>query len=100
MNCPSCGNEVFEGAEICFDCGEPLIEGAERGHRTPPEPEPVAVPSNAGSFRSTPPNAAAPPKKKRATDEPDPIRCPGCGCKNAPESPRCRNCGDPLRSRD
>jgi hypothetical protein len=112
MNCPSCGEEVQPGADLCLGCGEPLSPG--RVTPTAPLPSPhaqLARPPSADAaqaavgqgaerdpifesrervFAARP--VAAPRRRSSADDEKDP-RCPGCGVRNPREAARCRGCG-------
>ena len=99
MKCPSCGAAVEEGADLCLECGEPTGESpAAKVARNenvirppantfaPPKPQP----------RPTPPPPTKPvAKKKWAVEEPEPLRCPGCGVKSHAE--RCPNCGNKMK---
>jgi zinc-ribbon domain len=70
-----------------------------------PKPGAPAAAPKAGAPASTPRPGAAPPppptlpdkpasKRKWATEEPEPARCPGCGVKSHAE--RCPSCGNKM----
>jgi DNA-directed RNA polymerase subunit RPC12/RpoP len=52
----------------------------------PPPPSPKTIPATPVA------------KKKWPTEEPEPVRCPGCGVKS--HAARCPNCGSKLRHDD
>ena len=108
MNCPDCGSVVEEGADLCMECGEPIgdsvaariaradgerarvefdREGETRRLRDaalPPPPSPTAI------------TVKLPPVKLPLNvDEPEPVRCLGCGVLS--RAVRCPGCGAPLR---
>jgi predicted amidophosphoribosyltransferase len=113
MKCPSCNAAVEDGADLCLECGEPMGESpaakVARGEnviRPPadtfaPKPKPAPTPPPVTS--KAPPAAPTVPgkpaaKKKWATEEPEPLRCPGCGLKS--HAARCPNCGNRIKPDD
>jgi hypothetical protein len=95
MQCPSCGAAVEEGADLCLECGEPMGDSpAARVART--EAPTAPVPRIAPEAVVAPARAA--PKKKWKEEEPEAIRCPGCGIPSKRE--RCPGCGVILRRSD
>jgi predicted amidophosphoribosyltransferase len=105
--CPSCKAPVEDGADLCLECGEPMGDSpaANAARNEPPPTAPPTVPA------SGPPKPKGPPppspktipatpvaKKKWSTEEPEPVRCPGCGVKS--HAVRCPNCGTKLRHDD
>lgn len=114
MTCPSCGATVEEGADLCLECGEPLGDSpaakAARAENVirppvstfapkPAAPNPVAAPRPAVPPPPSPTIPAKPAaKRKWATEEPEPLRCPGCGVKS--HAARCPNCGNKLKRDD
>jgi predicted amidophosphoribosyltransferase len=116
MKCPSCGAAVEEGADLCLECGEPMgdspvariIRGEDANTSPLPklDPFPVAVvqtrPAKTEAVRlasivqKRPPSAK--PKMRRVDDDPEPVRCPGCGMPSTRQ--RCPNCGTVLRHDD
>lgn len=115
--CPSCKAPVEDGADLCLECGEPMGDSpAANAARAEPPPAPKPPPPTARPTpRPTPPPgtvpARSPPppgpktvpampaaKKRWAAEEPEPVRCPGCGVKS--HAARCPNCGTRLRSDD
>jgi predicted amidophosphoribosyltransferase len=110
MKCPSCGAAVEEGADLCLECGEPMGESPaakvarnENVIRPPantfgtPKPAPRPTPPPATKPPPPPPTLPGKPaaKKKWAVEEPEPLRCPGCGVKSHAE--RCPNCGNKMK---
>jgi hypothetical protein len=124
MKCPSCGAAVEDGADLCLECGEPMgdspaakLARAENVIRPPastfaPPPKPASAAPAAKPIAPQPtpipptrPGAPPPPsptipakpsaKKKWAAEEPEPVRCPGCGVKS--HAARCPNCGNKLK---
>ena len=102
--CPSCKAPVEDGADLCLECGEPMGESpAAKVARADPPP-PTATPTANPAPRPAPPPppktmpAMPAAKKKWAAEEPEPVRCPGCGVKS--HAARCPNCGTKLRSDD
>lgn len=66
-----------------------------------PKPKPTPVPPTLrGAPAPSAPTIPAMPaaKRKWATEEPEPVRCPGCGVKSHAE--RCPNCGNKLKHDD
>jgi predicted amidophosphoribosyltransferase len=109
MKCPGCGAAVEDGADLCLECGEPMGESpAAKVARTenvirPPAdvfapPKPSKPPPSPPPPAPTIPAKPAAKAKKWATEEPDPVRCPGCGVKSHAE--RCPNCGTKLKHDD
>ena len=92
MTCKFCGNEISEGADVCFICGQPVEQPAEAPEREPASepvveeaapaeavyaPEaPVAPPVVAVAPAPAPAPAAAaePEKKSKKKKEKDPNR--------------------------
>ena len=117
MKCPGCGAAVEDGADLCLECGEPMGESpaakVARGEnviRPPadvfvpprpaaPKPPPVDKPV-VGVMKPPTPTLPAKPaaKRKWAAEEPEPVRCPGCGVKS--HAARCPNCGTRLKHDD
>ena len=125
MNCPSCGALVEDGADLCLECGEPMGDSpaarVARSEAAAPAPAggeviippagtfkdapPVAAPARsaaptvaAPARSAAPPVAAKPAYKKWRNEEPEPIRCPGCGLKTL--AVRCPSCGNRVRPDD
>jgi predicted amidophosphoribosyltransferase len=121
MKCPSCGASVEEGADLCLECGEPMGESpaakVARGENVirPPAdvfeakkpiariPTPKHTPSPLTKPSAPPPPSPTIPakpaaKRKWAQEEPEPVRCPGCGVKS--HATRCPNCGTKLKHDD
>jgi predicted amidophosphoribosyltransferase len=125
--CPSCGAAVEDGADLCLECGEPMgdspaaklaraenvIRPPANAFAAPKPPPPVAAPKPppVGASKPAAPVAAPKPpapsptsparpsaKRKWATEEPEPLRCPGCGVKSHAE--RCPNCGNKMKHSD
>lgn len=84
MKCPGCGAAVEAEQDFCMECGEPIAQAA--------VVDVEAVPPVKAETK-----AAARPKWKR-TEEPEPVRCPGCGIPS--RKTRCPGCGVRLRSDD
>jgi predicted amidophosphoribosyltransferase len=112
MKCPSCGAAVEEGADLCLECGEPMGDSpaaklARQENVIRPPATTFVAPKPPGT---PPPKAPGPPppaptlpgkpaaKKKWATEEPEPLRCPGCGLKTL--AARCPSCGNRVRPDD
>jgi predicted amidophosphoribosyltransferase len=97
MKCPSCGAAVEDGADLCLECGEPM--GESPAAKVARDENVIRPPADA----FVPPKPAPPPtlpgkpvaKKKWAVEEPEPVRCPGCGVKS--HAARCPNCGNKLK---
>jgi predicted amidophosphoribosyltransferase len=99
MNCPGCQATVEEGADLCLECGEPLgdsvvaraVRGEVRQNVAPSiSPNPSRIPAAVtvpGKLRA-----------RRGADEPEPVRCPGCGIPTT--RARCPGCGSVLRRDD
>jgi len=109
--CPSCKAPVEDGADLCLECGEPMgdspaanVARSEAAPTAPPTAIPTAAPTGAPKPKGPPPPSpktipATPvAKKKWSTEEPEPVRCPGCGVKS--HAVRCPNCGTKLRHDD
>ena len=119
MKCPSCNADVEEGADLCLECGEPMgdspaarvarAEAASGGGTVIVPPAgtfkgvaPVAAkPVGAAPIAGAKPVGGAPLAAKAAgrkwrEEEPEPVRCPGCGMKTL--AARCPSCGTKLRS--
>ena len=91
MKCPSCGAAVEEGADLCLECGEPMGDSpVARVVRR----EEAVVPAPARTL----PQTAAAKRKRVIDDEPEAMRCPGCGMPSKRD--RCPNCGTVLRRSD
>ena len=87
--CPSCREAIHPEDEICMSCGEPLAAGryaAQPASTSPPVAAPPAV------------TVPVVPKRKLRVDDPDPVRCPGCGSPS--RAARCPGCGAVLRRDD
>ena len=117
MKCPACGAAVEDGADLCLECGEPMGDSpaakavrAENVIRPPANAFSGSTPVARIAPKPTPPPltrpAAAPPpsptiparpaaKRKWAEEEPEPVRCPGCGVKS--HAARCPSCGTKLK---
>jgi hypothetical protein len=121
MTCPSCGAAVEDGADLCLECGEPMGNSPaakatrEENVIRPPAtafgaPKPAAPAAPVAPKPGAPATGAKPPpspptlpgkpaaKRKWATEEPEPSRCPGCGVKSHAE--RCPNCGNKMPKHD
>ena len=66
MTCKFCGNEINEGADVCFICGQPVEKPAEA-----PQPE---QPAPAEPVYSEPAPVAAQPSQY--SDQPQPVVAP------------------------
>jgi hypothetical protein len=99
MKCPSCGAAVEEGADLCLECGEPMGDSpvAQVVRREEVVPPPSA-PAPARPPASTVPQTMAAKRKRVIDDEPEAVRCPGCGMPSKRD--RCPNCGTVLRRSD
>ncbi len=125
-SCPSCRAAVDDEVDLCLSCGEPLGDSlvarltreasAAVDQATLPRPAPMPTPASLMKPTSPTPapaadgrvRAAAPPSrptlpsspraKRRAVDEPEPVRCPGCGVPS--RAARCPGCGAVLRHDD
>lgn len=109
-NCPGCGAAVEDGADLCLECGEPMgdspaakLARAENVIRPPASTfAPPAKPAPSAKPAPPPPSPTIPAKpaakKKWAAEEPEPLRCPGCGVKS--HAARCPNCGTKLKHDD
>jgi predicted amidophosphoribosyltransferase len=108
-SCPSCNAPVEDGADLCLECGEPMGDAPAAktaradAVRPPSGPPPASVPPPASARPAPPPSPKTVPampaaKKRWAQEEPEPLRCPGCGAKS--HAARCPNCGTPLRRDD
>jgi hypothetical protein len=109
MQCPACKKDVEEGADLCLECGEPIGDSPVARVARADASGPIAVPAPAPS---QPPSAPRPPAHKtipgvpsairggrpKVPEEPEPLRCPGCGMKTTAR--RCPSCGAVLRSDD
>src|SRR4051812_47707013 len=111
--CPSCQADVDEEADLCLSCGEPLgdspaarIARAELSAAAPTGPAPTAQGATAVPehqlVRSSGPQPStratlvdSPAARRRRVEEPEPIRCPGCGVPS--KAARCPGCGAVLR---
>jgi rRNA maturation endonuclease Nob1 len=101
MPCPGCKVEVDSEQDFCMECGEPIagMKPAARSEPAPviatgrPVPRPTA-PEMPAARRA----AAAKVATKRRNEEPEPVRCPGCGTKTL--ASRCPGCGGPIRRPD
>jgi len=73
----------------------PLTRPAGAPPAAPSEPKPVV-----GAMKPPSPTIPAKPaaKRKWAEEEPEPVRCPGCGVKS--HAARCPNCGTRLKHDD
>ena len=125
MKCPGCSADVVPEQDFCMDCGEPIAgmkPVVTRPTAAPApitRPAPVAAPAPAArpapiaaavpagraatpadvqqALRRTLPAKTSAIKKKRE-EEPETIRCPGCGSPS--RAVRCPGCGIRLRSED
>jgi hypothetical protein len=63
----------------------------------PPATRPAGEKPVVGVMKPPSPTIPAKPaaKKKWATEEPEPVRCPGCGVKS--HAARCPNCGNKMK---
>lgn len=103
MKCPGCGAAVEAEQDFCMECGEPIaqaavvdVEATPPVRATPAAPAAsVVAPSTKAPVKAV--TRAARPKWKRA-EEPEPVRCPGCGIPS--RKTRCPGCGVRLRSDD
>jgi len=102
--CPSCQAELEPEADLCLECGEPVGDSPAaklaRADAKPPPPMPppaaVKVQAAARPLRQT---MAETGRAKRARDdEPEAVRCPGCGSPS--RAARCPGCGAVLRRDD
>src|SRR5688572_20890905 len=94
-NCPSCQAPVDDDADLCLECGEPLGDSpaARLARREAAAEPPARVRAAAPPQR---PTIAAPPRaRRRGEEEPEAVRCPGCGVPSRAE--RCPGCGAVLR---
>jgi hypothetical protein len=108
MKCPGCGAAVESDQDFCMECGEPIAQAAvvDVESAAPPVRGAPAAPAGSVAAPVAAPTAKAPvkevvkaarPKWKRA-EEPEPVRCPGCGIPS--RKTRCPGCGVRLRSDD
>jgi predicted amidophosphoribosyltransferase len=97
MKCPGCGAEVDTEQDFCMECGEPI---AGMKPKSEPASAPVAVPASVAAPAAGGGQAPArqKPAAKRRFEEPEPVRCPGCGTKTLQK--RCPGCGTPLKHGD
>jgi predicted amidophosphoribosyltransferase len=97
MKCPSCGAAVEEGADLCLECGEPM--GESPAAKVARNENVIRPPADTFATPKPPPPPTLPgkpaAKKKWAVEEPEPLRCPGCGVKSHAE--RCPNCGNKMK---
>jgi predicted amidophosphoribosyltransferase len=103
MKCPSCNAPVEDGADLCLECGEPMGDSpaakAARAENVIRPPATAFAPPKPAAPTPSPTMPAKPSaKKKWATEEPEPLRCPGCGVKS--HAARCPNCGNKLKPDD
>ncbi len=106
MTCPSCGAAVEEGADLCLECGEPMGESpaAKLVRKEGAQPAAAAAPAPPQASTKGPPRppptipATSAAKRKWAAEEPEPLRCPGCGLKTL--AARCPSCGNRVRPDD
>jgi hypothetical protein len=100
----------MRAADLCLECGEPVGDSpaarVARADQRPPPPAPHAPPS---ASDGPPPSArvraanrasratipAGPGALRRRVEEPEAVRCPGCGL--SVKSDRCHGCGAPVR---
>jgi hypothetical protein len=94
---------VEEGADLCLECGEPMGDSpAARAVRAEVVAKPAAAAKPAVAVAkpvaAAPAVAAKPVARKKWVEEPDPIRCPGCGIPSRRD--RCPGCGVVLKRDD
>ena len=94
--CPSCKATVEDGSDLCMECGEPMSARPATARPAPP----AAPPARPGAPPPPPKTMPGTPiaRKKWPAEEPEPVRCPGCGAKS--HAVRCPNCGTRLRKDD
>ena len=121
MRCPECGSEIEEGADLCLECGSPLVDTpAARVARkdtsqdkkpttrivtgadpdvAPVTPKELAEKPVKAPFQ-VPPGAKKTMRAKRSAraEEPEPVRCPACGAPS--RAARCPADGTLLRPDD
>jgi hypothetical protein len=89
---------VEEGADLCLECGEPMgdspVARAVRAETPSTEAQTQPIPK----LDPIPAAPVAKPRARRVEDEPEPLRCPGCGVKT--QRDRCPGCGAVLRRSD
>jgi hypothetical protein len=99
MKCPACGATVEDGADLCLECGEPM--GDSPAAAVARNENVIRPPAAAFAAPPAPPTVKAkivPAKKPVRQEEPEPLRCPGCGSKSL--AARCPGCGIRLRPDD
>jgi len=106
--CPSCQAEVDLEADLCLSCGEPLGDSpaarlARKDAASKPTPTPAPAAEPAAKVRSASPSSkatlvASPAARRRSVEEPEPVRCPGCGVPS--RALRCPGCGAVLRKEE
>jgi hypothetical protein len=99
MKCPACGATVEDGADLCLECGEPMGDSpaaavARQENVIRPPPATFSPPPQPATVKAKIISA----KKPARAEEPEPIRCPGCGGKSL--AVRCPGCGTRLRPDD
>ena len=109
MRCPACGVEVEEGADLCLECGEPMVDSpaarvarkdaAVKDAPAKPAPEPKRVQAVSGKGGTAAPEKMTIRGKLSAlVPELAPIRCPACGAPTT--KARCPADGTRLRDDD
>ncbi len=92
------GENVIRPPADVFAPPTPVAPAAPRpgAPRPPPTPPPSTAPKPAKPPAPSPTiPAKQSAKKKWAVEEPEPLRCPGCGVKSHAE--RCPNCGNKMK---
>lgn len=94
MKCPDCGADVDPEQDFCLECAEP-IAGVKPAAAAPRPATSGTAPSSGSELRRMTSPETAKAKAKVRMEEPEPVRCPGCGMKSLRE--RCPSCGTRLR---
>jgi predicted amidophosphoribosyltransferase len=107
VRCPSCGAAVEAEADLCFECGEPIVHRraaapvprqnaapAPRGAAPMPRQNAAPAPQSAAPLPRQNAAVAAKPavRRMRRDDDDSPARCRGCGTPSR-GSARCPGCG-------
>jgi len=94
VRCPACAAEVEEGADLCFECGEPMgdsvaarVARAEQLQGAAQTPAAAATGDRVESRR----------RPRAPTSDEETTRCRGCGTPIRAEHMRCAGCGTPIR---
>src|SRR5262245_28178784 len=94
MKCPGCAVEVDADQDFCMECGEPIAQAAVV--EVPPVRVKAApLPENPLRTTTLPETPTARRKTPARREEPQPVRCPGCGVPTT--KARCGACGTRLR---